>query len=95
MASSYTTNLGLCQWVASDAVLRTDFNNDNAKLDQAYQELRDEVSVGRVYVGSGDMPDGYCVQIDPDGEMIDDATLKAAIVAEVLAELPTWEGGSY
>lgn len=44
-----------------------------------------------VYVGSGDMPDGYNVQIDPDGEVfeVDD------IVSLVLDALPTWEGGSY
>lgn len=92
MASNQTTNLGLNQWAASDAILRTDFNNDNAKVDAAYKELMDEVTVGRVYIGSGDMPDGYCVQIDPDGTPED---LKSEIIAEVLAELPVWEGGSY
>jgi len=92
MASNQTTNLGLNQWAASDAILRTDFNNDNAKVDAAYKELMDEVAVGRVYIGSGDMPDGYCVQIDPDGTPED---LKSEIIAEILAELPVWEGGSY
>ena len=66
MASNHTTNLKLNQWAASDAILRADFNNDNAKIDAAYKELMGEVTVGRVYVGSGDMPDGYCVQIDYD-----------------------------
>lgn len=44
-----------------------------------------------VYVGSGDMPDGYNVQIDPDG----DSTTIRDIVDGVIAALPTWEGGSY
>lgn len=35
MASNYTENFGLCQWEATDAVLRTDFNEDNAKVDAA------------------------------------------------------------
>jgi len=35
MASNYTSNYGLCQWKASDKVLRTEFNADNAKLDAA------------------------------------------------------------
>ena len=39
MASNYTENYGLCQWEATDAVLRTDFNEDNAKIDAALKEL--------------------------------------------------------
>jgi len=35
MASNYTSNYGLCQWAASDKVLRTEFNADNAKIDAA------------------------------------------------------------
>ena len=39
MASNYTENYGLCQWEATDQVLRTDFNGDNAKLEDALTEL--------------------------------------------------------
>ena len=35
MASNYTSNYNLCQWAASDKVLRTEFNADNAKIDAA------------------------------------------------------------
>lgn len=35
MASNYTENFGLCQWETTDQVLRTDFNEDNAKIDAA------------------------------------------------------------
>lgn len=35
MASNYTEKYKLCQWEATDAVLRTDFNEDNAKLESA------------------------------------------------------------
>lgn len=35
MASNYTTNFGLCQWEAADQVQRTDFNQDNAKIEAA------------------------------------------------------------
>ena len=35
MASNYTSSYQLCQWEASDKVLRTDFNGDNAKIDAA------------------------------------------------------------
>ena len=35
MSTNYTSNFHLCQWEASDPVLRADFNADNAKLDAA------------------------------------------------------------
>ena len=35
MASNHTTNYQLCQWEATDKVLRTDFNEDNQKIDAA------------------------------------------------------------
>lgn len=41
MASNYTEHYGLCQWEETDAVLRTDFNQDNAKLEAALKALQD------------------------------------------------------
>lgn len=38
MASNYTKHLGLCQWEATDQVLRTDFNEDNTKVDAVLKE---------------------------------------------------------
>ena len=35
MASNYTSSYNLNQWSASDRVLRTEFNADNAKIDAA------------------------------------------------------------
>ena len=35
MASNYTTNYQLNQWEPTDQVLRTDFNADNVKIEQA------------------------------------------------------------
>ena len=43
-----------------------------------------------VYIGSGEMPDGCNVQIDPNG---DDAT--DSLVAAVIAALPYGDGVSY
>ena len=43
--------------------------------------------ISGVYVGSGDMPEGYNVQIDPNG---DDAT--DSLVAAVIAALPVYGG---
>ena len=31
MSTNHTTNYDLCQWEATDQVLRTDFNQDNAR----------------------------------------------------------------
>ena len=39
MSTNHTRNYDLCQWEASDKVLRTDFNADNAKIDAALAQL--------------------------------------------------------
>ena len=39
MASNYTENYGLCQWEAGDSFVRTEFNQDNARLDEALNQL--------------------------------------------------------
>ena len=44
MASNHTTNYGLCQWEATDAVLRTDFNEDNQKIDTALKTQAGSIS---------------------------------------------------
>ena len=41
MASNYTENYGLCQWEAGDNFVRTEFNQDNAKIDAALKDLED------------------------------------------------------
>ena len=44
MASNYTEHIGLCQWEATDQVLRTEFNQDNAKVDAALDTLEQTVT---------------------------------------------------
>lgn len=44
MASNYTENYSLCQWEATDAVLRTDFNGDNQKIDMALKTQASSIS---------------------------------------------------
>ena len=44
MASNQTSNYGLNQWEAADQVLRTDFNADNSKIDDALKELTDRTA---------------------------------------------------
>ena len=45
MASSYTENYGLCQWEATDSFVRTEFNQDNARIDAALKDLSDTVEL--------------------------------------------------
>ena len=42
MASGQTSNYGLNQWAAEDPVLREDFNQDNAKIDQAVGKVQEQ-----------------------------------------------------
>ena len=39
MSTNHTPNFNLCQWEATDKVLRSDFNADNQKLDAALYQL--------------------------------------------------------
>ena len=41
MANSYTANYGLCQWEAGDQFIRSEFNQDNAKIDAALKRVAD------------------------------------------------------
>ena len=39
MANSYTANYGLCQWEAGDQFIRSEFNQDNQKIDAALKAV--------------------------------------------------------
>ena len=51
MASGQTTNFGLNQWAAEDKVIRTEFNEDNAKIDAALSTMPKFITGS--YVGTG------------------------------------------
>ena len=44
MSTNHTTNYNLNQWEATDKVLRTDFNEDNAKIDAALKSHDDAIA---------------------------------------------------
>lgn len=44
MASNYTEQYKLCQWEATDQVLRTDFNEDNQKIEVELTRLSSEAT---------------------------------------------------
>lgn len=55
MASNYTEHFDLCQWEATDQVLREEFNQDHLKVDTALGDLKASVvqtAVGS-YLGNG------------------------------------------
>ena len=43
MATNHTTNYQLNQWVGTDSVLRTEFNEDNVKVDTALKTISDQI----------------------------------------------------
>ena len=57
MASNYTENYGLCQWEATDQVLRTDFNEDNAKVDEALKSASDLAQAAQTLAGAAYSPE--------------------------------------
>ena len=44
MSTNHTTNYNLNQWEATDKVLRTEFNEDNSKIDAALNSLASQVA---------------------------------------------------
>ena len=60
MASNHTTNYNLNQWEATDKVLRTEFNADNAKIDAALKANADAVDSLETQLVSGLAGKGNC-----------------------------------
>jgi len=60
MASNYTKNYGLCQWEATDQVLRTDFNEDNTKIDAALKGLSEQNTALEASVAAAVAAAGNC-----------------------------------
>ena len=60
MASNYTTNYQLNQWEATDQVLRTDFNADNAKIDAALKGLAEKDTALEAMVSAATAAAGNC-----------------------------------
>ena len=52
MSTNHTTNYNLNQWEAADKVLRTEFNEDNAKIDAALKSHDDELAGLEAAIGA-------------------------------------------
>lgn len=68
MASGQTSNYKLNQWAAEDPVLRTDFNQDNAKLDAAIDTIAKNIILVRLaeFVAGQDCQQAELVLPDQD-----------------------------
>ena len=66
MASNQTSHLGLNQWSAEDQVLRTEFNADNRKIDEAVALLGNCRIAQGSYVGTGGTGANYPCQLNFD-----------------------------
>ena len=60
MSTNHTTNYNLNQWGATDKVLRTEFNADNAKIDAALKANADAVDSLETQLVSGLAGKGNC-----------------------------------
>ena len=60
MSTNHTTNYNLNQWEATDKVLRTEFNADNAKIDAALKANADAVDSLETQLVSGLAGKGNC-----------------------------------
>ena len=60
MASNHTTNYNLNQWEATDKVLRTEFNEDNAKIDAALKANAAAIDTLETQLVSGLAGTGNC-----------------------------------
>ena len=76
MSTNYTRNYNLCQWEASDKVLRTDFNADNAKIDAALGSHAAQIAQALTTAGNAFSPSKLPVAV---GQYTGDGTAKRTI----------------
>ena len=60
MSTNHTTNYNLNQWEAADKVLRTEFNEDNAKIDAALKSNADAIGTLEGQMASVQAGKGNC-----------------------------------
>ena len=92
MATNHTTNYQLNQWEATDQVLRTDFNQDNAKLDAAL------AAHDTALAGKASVTDLEAVEEELDAETAARTALAAQLEAKTglhLLQTTTLTGPAY
>ena len=86
MASNHTTNYQLCQWQADDQVKRTDFNEDNAKIDAALNDLSDGLAAAREEKADQSALDALSQTVAQKAEQSVVSTLSAAALKIAIGE---------
>ena len=66
MSTNHTTNYNLNQWEATDKVLRTEFNADNAKIDAALKSHDDELAGLEAAIGALEETDRGVIDLTLD-----------------------------
>ena len=90
MASNHTTNDQLCQWQADDQVKRTDFNEDNAKIDSALKGLSDGLAAAQAEKADQSALDALAAEV---AKKATTAALEA--LSQKLASMPCLVTGTY
>ena len=90
MASNHTTNYQLCQWQADDQVKRTDFNEDNAKIDSALKGLSDGLAAAQAEKADQSALDALAAEV---AKKATTAALEA--LSQKLASMPCLVTGTY
>ena len=90
MASNHTTNYQLCQWQADDQVKRTDFNEDNAKIDSALKGLSDGLAAAQAEKADQTALDALAAEV---AKKATTAALEA--LSQKLASMPCLVTGTY
>lgn len=87
MASGQTSNYGLNQWAAEDQVIRTEFNEDNAKIDTKIQAL---VNADKIIKVTELAMEEDCYQVDI---LLDKIDLSQFSMLRILVSAATGAGG--
>lgn len=90
MASNHTEHFSLNQWQADDQVLRTDFNEDNAKIDAALNDLSGGLAAAQAEKADQTALDALAAEV---AKKATTAALEA--LSKKLASMPCLVTGTY
>ena len=90
MASYHTEHFSLNQWQADDQVKRTDFNEDNAKIDAALNDLSGGLAAAQAEKADQSALDALAAQVAKKA-----ATAALDALSKKLASMPCLVTGTY
>ena len=93
MSTNHTTNYNLNQWEATDKVLRTEFNEDNAKIDAALKANADAAAAIQAKLGNCNVQ--YSTYVGDGTYGSDHPTTLTFPSQPLLVAVVSWEGELY